>query len=474
MTRRPLNDKGVSVIVGTLLLILITVVAATSLAVMVSQLQNNYVKEQQHLAKVNAENLSIQSVVFKDNQTIWVNEWNISNSQNWSSISFTIVNMNTNDSIVEGIAINGNWAINFEDNAGNIYNNTNSSYLTVPAESYTNVNLDFAANSSSPEDPSGLTDFPTPPGFSVSTQQDIAVITSLSNTFQKTIRPPNPVYQMSIESQNLGSTTRDILVLDGSESTADNPIINWNWNIEDASNTSGDCDNPLLLMPITNKPLSGKIVRYNPQSGNAPYCVNLTVMDTTGMTATSDYFAVPADPNFVPPTQLIVDPYFSDPYNGLTVEVSDSYGHGISNQPVDLVNTPSSDLQFSQGNSQITNSLGITFFNMTGGTGTIGILSSNLPEKYWSSCNPAIAPTVTGISPTTGSITGGTSVTISGAEFTGATAVKFGSIAAASYTVNSCNQITAVSPAGSGIVDITVTTPAGTSATSSADQFTYG
>ncbi len=33
--------------------------------------------------------------------------------------------------------------------------------------------------------------------------------------------------------------------------------------------------------------------------------------------------------------------------------------------------------------------------------------------------------------------------------------------------------ITADSPAGTGTVDVTVTTPAGTSATSSADQFTY-
>lgn len=38
----------------------------------------------------------------------------------------------------------------------------------------------------------------------------------------------------------------------------------------------------------------------------------------------------------------------------------------------------------------------------------------------------------------------------------------------------SASSITATSPAGSGVVDITVTTAAGTSATSSADQFTYG
>ncbi len=87
--------------------------------------------------------------------------------------------------------------------------------------------------------------------------------------------------------------------------------------------------------------------------------------------------------------------------------------------------------------------------------------------------NPPI-PTVTGISPVTGPIAGGTTVTITGTNLAGATAVTFGTTAA-TYTVTSATSITATSPAGSsaGIVDITVTTPGGISATSPADQFTY-
>jgi len=85
-----------------------------------------------------------------------------------------------------------------------------------------------------------------------------------------------------------------------------------------------------------------------------------------------------------------------------------------------------------------------------------------------------VAPTVTGVSPSSGSTAGGTSVTITGTGFTGATAVDFGTTAATSETVNSATSITAVSPAESaGTVDVTVTGPGGTSATSSADQFTY-
>ena len=85
------------------------------------------------------------------------------------------------------------------------------------------------------------------------------------------------------------------------------------------------------------------------------------------------------------------------------------------------------------------------------------------------------APTVTGVSPATGPLAGGTSVTITGTGFSGGSAsVKFGSTNAASFTINSDTSITAVSPAGSaGTVDITVTSTYGTSATSSSDQFLY-
>jgi kumamolisin len=83
------------------------------------------------------------------------------------------------------------------------------------------------------------------------------------------------------------------------------------------------------------------------------------------------------------------------------------------------------------------------------------------------------APVVTAINPTTGNPAGGDSVTITGSGFTGATGAGFGSASAASMTVDSDTQVTATSPAGTGTVDVTVTTPAGTSATSSADQFTY-
>jgi hypothetical protein len=81
-------------------------------------------------------------------------------------------------------------------------------------------------------------------------------------------------------------------------------------------------------------------------------------------------------------------------------------------------------------------------------------------------------PKITGITPTLGSTTGGTTVIIRGSGFTGTTRVLFGSTAS-HFTVNSDVKITAVSPAGSGTVHVTVITPVGTTAASNADQFQY-
>ena len=72
-----------------------------------------------------------------------------------------------------------------------------------------------------------------------------------------------------------------------------------------------------------------------------------------------------------------------------------------------------------------------------------------------------------------GPLSGGTTVAITGTNFSATSAVDFGSAPASAYSFISSTQLSATSPAGTGTVDITVTTPAGTSATTTADQFSY-
>ena len=114
------------------------------------------------------------------------------------------------------------------------------------------------------------------------------------------------------------------------------------------------------------------------------------------------------------------------------------------------------------------------------GTGTIDVTVSTAGGTSATSAADQFvyvaAPTVSSITSTAGPTGGGTTVTINGTGFAaapGTGAVRFGATDA-TYTIDSNTQITATSPAGSvGVVDVTVTTPGGTSATSSADQFTY-
>ncbi|MGD0605769.1 MAG: LamG-like jellyroll fold domain-containing protein [Streptosporangiaceae bacterium] len=89
---------------------------------------------------------------------------------------------------------------------------------------------------------------------------------------------------------------------------------------------------------------------------------------------------------------------------------------------------------------------------------------------------PVAAPVVTGVSPASGTVAGGDTVTVTGSGFTNATGVSFGTVAATHLAVAGDTELTVSSPAAaaSGAVDVTVTTPAGISATSAADQFTYG
>jgi plastocyanin len=87
--------------------------------------------------------------------------------------------------------------------------------------------------------------------------------------------------------------------------------------------------------------------------------------------------------------------------------------------------------------------------------------------------NPA--PSISSVFPTSGSTAGGTTVTISGANFqtSGTTTAKFDNTATTNVNVTSSTSMTAVTPAHTaGPVSVTVTNPDGQSATLS-NAFTY-
>ena len=111
---------------------------------------------------------------------------------------------------------------------------------------------------------------------------------------------------------------------------------------------------------------------------------------------------------------------------------------------------------------------GTVYVTVTTPTGT----SPNSPGDQFTYTG---APTVSGVSPMTGPLVGGTVVSIMGTNLANATAIEFGTAAVTSIVSDIAGKIVVISPAfgAAGPVDVTVTTPLGTSATSPADIFYY-
>ena len=103
------------------------------------------------------------------------------------------------------------------------------------------------------------------------------------------------------------------------------------------------------------------------------------------------------------------------------------------------------------------------------------VITSNGQASSPESFSYVSSPTVSGVSPVKGPVTGGEWVTITGTSFTGVAPSTFGAVPAMSFMVESSTTLMAESTAatGTGAVDVTVTNPAGKSAVSAADQFTY-
>ncbi|MCL5447107.1 MAG: IPT/TIG domain-containing protein [Actinobacteria bacterium] len=115
--------------------------------------------------------------------------------------------------------------------------------------------------------------------------------------------------------------------------------------------------------------------------------------------------------------------------------------------------------------------------NPSAGTYTLAVSTSSDIERVSTpnyAITPPPVPTITGLSPSSGSTEGDTKVVVTGTYFSSVSAVYFGRVAASSYTVDSSTEITAISPAESaGTVEVTVDTSAGTSPVSGTSNFTY-
>jgi hypothetical protein len=86
---------------------------------------------------------------------------------------------------------------------------------------------------------------------------------------------------------------------------------------------------------------------------------------------------------------------------------------------------------------------------------------------------PTSRPVVAKLTPSSGSVKGGTSVVLRGANLAGAKYVRFGIKSARHFRVVSTTEIVAITPSGTGTVYVSVRTAGGTSPRRAADRFFY-
>lgn len=401
---RHLNDQGVSVIVGTLLLILITVTAAAGLAVMVSQMQKDEMNRQTHLAAVKNENIAISGMSLTNNATLWNSTpFNITNSQNWSSVSFNLMNLNTEDVSVMGIAVNNYYSYplnfsslsltsegycNFTTGGGGCRyldpNKQGTPYLTIPAGNSVMVKLNLTSNLNG--------DTTDTPRLGTGDQINIKILTSLTNIFEQTYRLPTAVIVYKTDTTNLGSVQWDTIVLDGAQSSSGNAtIVRWDWTFK-AVNSS--CSENGTV--VSDFPPSGKSVRYSPNT-SGPFCAQLAVTDSNGMVATSPYQFIPKNSQFSPAANLVAYYNTSSSLSSpvINVTITDVNGKPVPNVSVNyIIDYQSSAISLSNYVGT-TDSGGNNSSSVFYGVGTVKIMSGQLPDSRVTVNNPAPTPTAT-------------------------------------------------------------------------------
>ena len=101
-------------------------------------------------------------------------------------------------------------------------------------------------------------------------------------------------------------------------------------------------------------------------------------------------------------------------------------------------------------------------FGDFGGDGIVNAADLAFLLSKWSAVPSWAQPTLSGVTPAAGPVSGGTAITLTGTNLDGATSLTVGGAAAANLVVVSATRLTAVTPAGStGARDIVVTTPRG-------------
>jgi len=220
-------------------------------------------------------------------------------------------------------------------------------------------------------------------------------------------------------------------------------------NLSNAVNVKFGLNNATIT---ANTPTSVTVV-----SPSGTGVVNVCVTTNSGSSNYLTFYYIP------PPIAISISPT-SGPFsggntvimNGYNLATATSINFGVNSITPTVVSD--GEIYFIAPATESSGSINISVVT-TGGT------SSSLPYMLIDS------PYIDSLSPTSGSINGGTNVTIQGNNFNTTTSVSFGGVVASYGIINSTLLSVITPPNTAGSVDVVITTTAGSATAASA--FTY-
>lgn len=225
MRRFSANRRALSEIVGTLMLVLIVVAAATTLSVFVAEYQKTAQQEQALNQQRQLESIKILEVAPTLSAT----------GNNYTELNFTVASLYINPSIIDEISINNNpleqynaFRLNLTTGADQWATIAAGGTLSLNPREVFNVlvNLTAGPNFS----------FYTP-GFQLTSTDyiQVQIFTGLANDFSRVFIPPTAIGFLSTQETWDGTAFVPEVLLDGSPSfepsSGNATLVSWTWTV---------------------------------------------------------------------------------------------------------------------------------------------------------------------------------------------------------------------------------------------------
>lgn len=266
MRHAALNKKGVSEVVGAMMLTLVVVIAVASFAIYLSQRQEQI--QEQALFEHRKELESVE--VFSVEPTV-----NTSYGDRWSQLNFSINSLHAEETNLKSILVNGvqierYWVFRFDralDAYVTEFYNIGDDF-EIKAREQLNIVINMTYSF-----------FYT--GNTILTRDPIVLElrTNWNNEFTGSFLPPtaNPKILTESHWNSASNTYLSYYILDGADS--DHPgggyLLSWEWNVSYYSNQT----------PVLNSPFNGRKVTMENGTflSGIGYNITLTVTDNFGM-----------------------------------------------------------------------------------------------------------------------------------------------------------------------------------------------